>query len=114
MADEKSPTSPPRNPEDKAISIPPDALSDPDAREMLRAWVAHEGLHCTLNIGQWGEREASGWGVLLSDVARHVAQAMHKATGAEPSEILEEIRNVFNEELDEPTSDTSGGFIQIQ
>jgi len=101
-------------PEEKAISIPPDALTDPDAREMLRAWVAHEGLHCTLNIGQWGEREAIGWGVLLSDVARHVAQAMHKATGAEPKDVLEEIRDVFNEELDEPTSDTSGGFIQIQ
>ena len=57
------------SPEDKSISIPPDALTDPEAREMLRAWVAHEGLHCSLNIGQWGEREAAGWGVLLSDVA---------------------------------------------
>lgn len=101
-------------PDEKSLSIPPDALTDPDGREMLRAWVAHEGLHCTLNIGQWGEREAIGWGVLLSDVARHVAQALHKSSGVEPGDVLREIREVFNDELDEPTSPTSGGFIQIQ
>lgn len=100
--------------DEKEISIPPGAIDDPNRREMLRAWVAHEGLHCTLNIGQWGDREATGWGVLLSDVARHVAIALHEATGVDSADILEHIRIVFNDELDEPTSPASGGFVQIQ
>ncbi len=100
--------------DEKEIEIPPGALDDPERREMLRAWVAHEGLHCSLNIGQWGDREATGWGVLLSDVARHVANALHESTGAEIAEIIEHIRDVFNDELDEPASPASGGFVQIQ
>jgi hypothetical protein len=101
-------------PDEKEISIPPGVMDDPNRREMLRAWVAHEGLHCTLNIGEWGDREATGWGVLLSDVARHVANALHKSTGIAVTDVLEHIRDVFNDELDEPTSPSSGGFVQIQ
>jgi len=33
---------------------------------------------------------------------------------AEVAEIIEHIREVFNDELDEPTSPASGGFVQIQ
>ena len=100
--------------DEKEIDIPPGVLDDPERREMLRAWVAHEGLHSSLNIGQWGDREATGWGVLLSDVARHVANALHESTGAEIANIIEHIRDVFNDELDEPASPASGGFVQIQ
>ena len=100
--------------DEKEIGIPPGAVDDPERREMLRAWVAHEGLHCSLNIGQWGDKEATGWGVLLSDVARHVANALHESTGADVADVLEHIRDVFNDELDEPTSPASGGFVQIQ
>jgi hypothetical protein len=47
-------------------------------------------------------------------VARHVANALHESTGADVADVLEHIRDVFNDELDEPTSPASGGFVQIQ
>lgn len=100
--------------DEKEIAIPPGVLDDPERREMLRAWVAHEGLHCTLNMGHWDEREATGWGVLLSDVARHVANALHESSGVDVNDVLEHIKDVFNDELDEPAPPSSGGFIQIQ
>ena len=96
----------------RELLSPPSAQSDPKSREMLRAWVAHEGLHCSLNIGTWGEKEEIGWGVLLSDAARHVADALFKEKGIKQSQTLREIQRVFNDELDGPTADTQGEFIQ--
>ena len=96
----------------RELLIPPSAMSDPNSREMIRAWVAHEGLHCSLNIGTWGDKEKIGWGVLLSDAARHVADALFKEKGISRAETLKEIRRVFNDEVDDPTAETSGEFAQ--
>ena|SRR5918911_61936 len=98
---------------DSQIPVPPGVAGDDEAREMLRAWIAHQGLHCSLNLGVWGDDEATGWGVLLSDVARHVARAMHEQNGTDADDVLNHIRDIFNAELDEPTSEGSGGFVQI-
>ncbi|MGH9509410.1 MAG: DUF5076 domain-containing protein [Terriglobales bacterium] len=94
------------------LLIPPLASSDPKAREMLRAWIAHEGLHCSLNVGSWGDKEEIGWGILLSDAARHVADALFREKGVKQVDTLREIRRVFNDELDDPTSETKGEFVQ--
>jgi len=91
------------------LPIPPSATGDLQAREMLRAWIAKEGLHCSLNIGVWGEDEAVVWGILLSDVARHVANALHDDRGLPLEETLGKIREHFNSELDSPTEEASTG-----
>jgi len=58
------------------LVIPPSARSDKNAREVVRAWTAHGGLHCSLNVDNWGEGERTVWGILLTDVVRHVANAL--------------------------------------
>jgi len=45
------------------LVIPPAALEDADAAEMVRAWVANKALHCTLRIGVW--KDVGAWGILL-------------------------------------------------
>lgn len=92
------------------LPIPPDARSDKRAMEMVRAWVAHEGLHCSLNVVTKGDEEELFWGILLTDIARHVAHALHGAKGWDKKETIQEIRRVFNAELDEPTAEPSGQF----
>lgn len=93
------------------LKIPPSAMSDGRACELIRAWAAHGGLHCSLNPGVWPEDKAAiAWGVLLSDVARHVADALSKTYGLEKQETLAGIRSVFNKELDRPTAETTGDF----
>jgi Domain of unknown function (DUF5076) len=95
----------------KELAPPPAAQNASDATEMLRAWVVNKGLQCSMRVGN-DENEPILWGVLISDVARHAADALNKQHGWPKQEVLEQIREVFNSELDSPTAETSGGFTQ--
>ncbi len=97
---------------DQELGIPPGAFDDPQSGEMLRAWVAKGGLHCSLRIGSWGDREAIAWGIVLSDAARHVADALEKEKGLSREETLAAIRESFDREMESPTSETEGNFVQ--
>ena len=101
---------------DNQLPVPPAAARDSQSREMIRAWIAENGLHCVMNIGTWPERgprdEAQAWGILLADVARHIANAFEEHSGADPRELVESIRDRFNAEIDQPTSPHRGGFTQ--
>jgi hypothetical protein len=94
------------------LLIPPSTASDPKAQEVLRAWVAHGGLHCSLRIGVWKQDDATVWGILLTDVARHVADAMKEEKGIKKSETIDKIRSAFNNELDSPTDEPTGHFVE--
>jgi hypothetical protein len=92
------------------LPIPPSARSDKNAQELIRAWSAHEGLHCSFNVDRWRDGERTVWGILLTDVVRHVANALHDPKGWDKVETVQEIRRVFNAELDGPTADPFGQF----
>ncbi|MBL9035239.1 MAG: DUF5076 domain-containing protein, partial [Rhodospirillaceae bacterium] len=97
----------------KPCSVPDAALRDKDSVEMLRAWIAEGGLHCAINIGMYEKHEAPeqiAWGIILSDVARHVANAMHARYGDSVDGSLTQIRDAFLRELNMPTSAAKGGF----
>ena len=74
------------------LPIPPAVRSDKKARELIRAWAAHGGLHCSLNVDSWGEKEPTFWGILLTDVVRHVANALNEAKGWDKNETVREIK----------------------
>lgn len=86
------------------LPIPPSAIGDKEATELLRAWIANNSLHCSLNLGCWGDDEAIVWGILLSDVARHVADSLEQQQGMKKADTLAKIREHFNTELDLPTA----------
>lgn len=90
------------------LNVPADVERDAKARKVLRAWVANGRLTCSLRPETWGD--ASAWGIVLADVARHVANAVRDLKGEEPSATTAKIRTVFNAELSEPTDDPSGRF----
>jgi Domain of unknown function (DUF5076) len=92
------------------LPVPP-AQANKTAIELFRALVVNNDLQCSVRIGQ-GENEPILWGVLISDVARHVADTLNKQSGCPQREVLEQIREVFNNELDAPTAATSGSFTQ--
>ena len=94
------------------LSVPSGALKDKKACELLRAWVAQGGLQCSLNIGAWDDEHAViGWGILLTDVVRHVANALHESKNWNEDETINKIRAVFNAELNSPTADAKGKFV---
>lgn len=94
----------------RELLIPPAALDDPKSGELLRAWIANHGLHCTLNVHVWDD--AGNWGIMLADVARHVANAKHDLDGSDRHEIVRRIRELFDAELDSPTDKPSGDFVE--
>jgi hypothetical protein len=63
-------------------------------------------------VGSAGENETIFWGILLSDIARHAANALLEQKSWDRDKTLREIQRVFNEELDAPTADTSGDFLK--
>ncbi len=97
----------------RTLDIPPAAQRDPNAIQMLSAWVAENGLHCSLNIGMWessGKNEPHAWGILLADVIRHIANAHQDEFGRSSGETIAEVFASLERELDEPTSNASGEF----
>lgn len=91
------------------LLIPETAENDPKAMEVLRVWVAKGGQHVSINAGAWKEPEA--WGIVLADLAGHLANAYAQDQGLEPQETLAKIRDLFNKELDSPT-DTPKGSVR--
>lgn len=96
--------------------IPAAALRDPDSVEMLRVWIAEQKLHCSMKVGMYRDSmnipEEIAWGTILADVARHVASAMSSMYGERGDECLVKIRDSFINEIGDPTSSTSGSFVE--
>jgi hypothetical protein len=90
------------------LAAPPATKDNPEAIELMRAWIVDNGLQCTLNVGGFGEDELAVWGILLSDVARHVADAHRKLLGSDAEENLKKIAASFNREMVSPTADATG------
>ena len=97
----------------KTLVIPPAAQRDEKAVQMLSAWIAEKGLHCSLNVGMWeenGRREAPAWGILLADAVRHIANALQEQYGHPAPDTVAAILESLHRELGEPTSQVTGAF----
>ncbi len=83
-----------------ALETPPIAESDSNALEVLRVWaVPGKPQQLTLRT-TW--KDAGAWGLLLADVARHAANA-YGNEGADPTNALARIRELFDAEMSSPT-----------
>ncbi len=58
---------------EKSLSIPPVAQRDKASFEVLRVWIAEQGQHVSIRSGAWDDPFA--WGIVLADLARHIALA---------------------------------------
>jgi hypothetical protein len=95
---------------ERDLLVPDEVLRDRKAVEVLRAWVANEGLVCALRPTAWPE--SSSWGIVLADAARHVANARRDEVGEDPEVTIAKIREVFNLELGGPADGVSGEFVE--
>ena len=93
--------------------IPDAARRDPNSVEMLRVWIAERTLNCSMKIGMYeslGKDEPAAWGVILADVAKHVANATESRSNREYEEVLVSISAAFITELEKSTSLATGYF----
>lgn len=91
-----------------ARAVPPAALRDANAVELARVWIAEHGLHCSLKSGLYAKEgvvmETTAWGIILADMAGHVADAL-SAEGMGPRAVLyDAIVGSFNVEATMPTA----------
>src|SRR3546814_16122821 len=92
----------------KELVIPPPATRDLNSIEMIRTWIAEQGLHCTINVGLYrdnGEHdEATAWGIILADVVRHLANAVEERYGDNQDSTIKAVVRSFPKALQLPTS----------
>jgi hypothetical protein len=82
-----------------ALVIPPTALEQ-GGFEVLRAAIVDGNLHVSLRRAF---DDPDAWGMLIADLARHVARIYAKETSLTEEVVLERVRAIFLAEMDEPT-----------
>jgi hypothetical protein len=82
------------------LPIPEGAETDEDAVEIARVWIAGGNQHVSLATGVWDDPAA--WGILLVDLARHIAAAYGTTTAMTPQAVLARIRSGFDAEWSSP------------
>lgn len=92
--------------ENDQLLIPDAAKKDPRSFELLRVWIANKGQHVSLRTDVW--KDPSAWGILLADLARHVANSYQQDGGLDRLKTLQQIKTALNVELSSPTDEPSG------
>ncbi len=86
----------------KELLIPPAASNNPNAVEILRVWGANKGQHVSINPDLYDD--PAMYGIMLADLAGHVANAYAQASNKDRVRTLVTIRAGFEVAL-EPDSD---------
>lgn len=94
------------------LPIPPAAAMDPHSFEVLRVWVANGDQHVTLKVAAWDDPAA--WGLLLADLAKHVANGYQAHSRRDPTETLRRIKAGLDAELASPTDDAIGELLDSE
>ena len=96
---------------EKVLSIPPVAQRDKASFEVLRVWIAEQGQHVSIRSGAWEDPFA--WGIVLADLARHIANAHQlQNEGTDTDAFLERLLEGFQAEIDNPTDEPEGEVTQ--
>jgi hypothetical protein len=95
----------------RQLAIPDAALRDEKSYEIARVWVAEKAEHVSLLIGTWGDPVA--WGIVLADLARHVANGYEQDKGLDRDQTLRRIRSAMMAELDRPTDEPTGTLLTM-
>ena len=100
---------------DKILAIPPAAQRDKASFEVLRVWIAEQGQHVSIQSGAWDDPFA--WGIVLADLARHIALAHQLQNekgkdGTDTEVFMERLLEGFQAEIENPTDEPEGEVTQ--
>ncbi len=83
------------------LPIPGSAFNDPKALEMLRVWAGGGAQLVSINANLW--EDPANWGIMLVDLANHIANAYAQKGGLSKEDALQRIRLGFDAEWNHPT-----------
>ncbi len=90
----------------RGLPIPPDAAQDVQAIELVRAWASKGKQHVSLATGLWDD--PASWGIMLVDLAKHIAIAYNQSEGMSQQDVLNRIKEGFDAEWGDPTDVPTG------
>jgi len=76
-----------------ALGVPPAAAGDARAFELVRVWAAGGVQHVALKVS--AQQDPAGWGMILADVGRHVAQAYSELGAGSAGDVFERVLQGF-------------------
>jgi hypothetical protein len=91
-----------------ALAIPSPASEDRRAVEVGRVWQAGGKQYVTLRADIYGD--AAAWGIVLADLARHVAIAFEQLHGVAQEVTVARVRGGFEAEMETPTDRATGSL----
>ena len=98
-------------PSAKQLDIPPAAARDKSSFEVLSVWIAEKGQHVAIRSDAWDDPFA--WGIVLADLARHIALAHNLQNPGSDSEVfVERLLEGFHAEIENPTDEPEGEVTQ--
>lgn len=86
------------------LPVPEEVVSAARSMEMARIWVVDGRQIVALSPNLW--RDPGNWGLMLVDMARHLAKQYATADRTE-AEVLARIRATFDAEWGTPTTEVS-------
>lgn len=92
------------------LPIPPAALEDVHSIELIRVWAAAGNQHLSMATGLWDDPAA--WGIMLVDLARHLARASKQTHGLDFDSTLARIRSGIDAEWSVDTDPGRVGGLQ--
>lgn len=94
----------------RQLPIPPVASQDPKAVELLRVWASKGDQHVSLATGLWDD--PASWGIMLVDLARHIADAYNKQMGMGRFDALARLKEGLDAEWEEQTDEPTGEIMK--
>ena len=95
-----------KQPHKNELRVPEPALRDPDGVEIARIWAANDSQVVALRPDVWDDPTC--WGLMLVDLAKHVANAYAQMGRGDAGETLMAIRRGFDAEWGSPTDEPAG------
>src|SRR3569623_1647628 len=92
-------------PKDELVA-PVAAVEDAMSFEIARVWLANGAQHVRLRADVWPDPAA--WGIVLAELARHVALAYHEREDHAIEDVLERVLAGFQSELEFPQPQNRG------
>ena len=68
--------------------------------------MANKEQHVSLRAGVW--KDPAAWGLMLADLARHIANSYQQDEGFDRFNTLQRIKTALDAELASPTDEPSG------
>jgi len=98
-------------PHPRELPIPRPVANEQNAFELARIWIVAGGAqYVSLSTGVVGDPK--GWGIMLVNLAKHVANAYHQTRGIDATQTLEGIKAAFEKEWNTPTDKPMGEVMQ--